>query len=65
MFHNPPHRLLLSVGCRRQRQRGPELDGFDTAQRLRANPRLAPHNRHPLRLVALTADAMDRNREKC
>ncbi len=43
----------------------PELDGYDTAQRLRSNPRLAPHNRHPVRIVALTADAMDRNREKC
>jgi signal transduction histidine kinase/DNA-binding response OmpR family regulator len=43
----------------------PELDGYDTAHRLRSNPRLAPHNRHPVRIVALTADAMDRNRERC
>jgi CheY-like chemotaxis protein len=43
----------------------PELDGYETAQRLRANPRLAPYNRQPVRIVALTADAMDRNREKC
>ena len=43
----------------------PELDGYETSQRLRANPRLAPHNRHPVHIIALTADAMDRNREKC
>jgi signal transduction histidine kinase/ActR/RegA family two-component response regulator len=43
----------------------PELDGYETSQRLRAQPALAPHNRQPVRIIALTADALDGNRIKC
>jgi CheY-like chemotaxis protein len=45
----------------------PNLDGYETTRRLRADPRFQPSTRHPrsIKVIAMTAYAMEGDREKC
>ena len=43
----------------------PDMDGYETTQRLRADPGLCCRPEHPPRIIALTADAMAGDRERC
>ncbi len=43
----------------------PDMDGYETTQRLRADPGLCCRPENPPRIIALTADAMAGDRERC
>jgi CheY-like chemotaxis protein len=43
----------------------PDMDGYETTQRLRSEPTLCCRPEHPPRIIALTADAMAGDRERC
>ena len=43
----------------------PDMDGYEATQRLRAQPDLCCRPDHPPRIIALTADAMAGDRERC
>jgi CheY-like chemotaxis protein len=44
----------------------PEMDGYEASRRIRQTAELnRTSNGHPIRIIAMTADAMQGDREKC
>jgi signal transduction histidine kinase/AmiR/NasT family two-component response regulator/uncharacterized protein YdeI (BOF family) len=54
------HYPLILMDCHM-----PEMDGYEAARRVRAWEKAGDSPRHPIRIIALTADAMAGDREKC